>query len=90
MSRAQLMQRVARLETRRNELQIQGHVLVLSPEERLARIRLLTHRLMSVRGIAPNGDESLADAAVRAASTINGFSTRLVPTVRRIFRDEQS
>jgi hypothetical protein len=44
---------------------------------------------MSARGITPVCNESLADAAVRAVCTINGFSSHLIPIVRRIFGEEQ-
>jgi hypothetical protein len=90
MSRAQMMRRVARLEATCKKRPIQAPLSILTPEERVARIRLLTHRLMNARGISPSGDESLADAAVRAASTMKGFSPHLIPTLMRIFGDEQS
>lgn len=95
MSRTQLTQRIARLESRFADWrdQIERECLIaslspLAPDERRARIRVLTHRLMKVRGIAPAGDESLADAAVRAACTMKGFSARLIPRLRRIFEEQ--
>src|SRR5260370_25094461 len=95
MPRTQLTWRVARLESRCEELQIQiqreraaAKLSQLTPDERRARIRFLTHRLMKARNIDPAGDESLADAAVRAVCTMKGFSTSLIPTLRRIFGEE--
>lgn len=95
MSRTQLTKRVARLESRCEEWRIQiereratAKLSQLTPGERRVRIRLLTHRLMKARRIIPAGDESLADAAVRAAWTIAGFSTHLIPTLRLIFEKQ--
>jgi hypothetical protein len=95
MLRTQLTQRVARLESRCEGSRIQtqreraaAKISQLTPDERRARIRLLTHRLMKAQRITPAHDESLTDAAVRAACTMTGFSTRLIPTLRGIF-DEQ-
>ncbi len=95
MSRTKLTKRVARLESRSEDLreQIQKERATatfsqLTADERRARIRLLTQRLMNFRRITPVGDESLTDAAVRAACTMKGFSTCLIPTLRRIFEEQ--
>ena len=89
MSRARLTQRIARLE-RWNKLQPQHQASILTADERNARIRLLILRLMNALGISPSDDESLADAALRAASTAKGFSNRWVPIVRQIFGADES
>ena len=95
MSRTQLTQRVARLESGYEESRIRlqreraaAEASQLTPDERRAKIRLLTARLMKARSITPAHDESLTDAAVRAACTMKGFSTRLIPTLSRIFEKQ--
>jgi len=93
----QLTQRVARLESRCAERRIQildkgatDKLSRLSPDERRARIRLLTQRLMRARGITPARDETLVSQVVLAARTMKGFSNDLIPTLRRIFGGESN